>query len=397
MVEPCFLVKLGPFACWCLNSHQDSDAHDFVVWRGSKATKKDDVPPVRPRLVRKPSGSALTLARRLSHGLPNGKLDKPEMEAILDNDDHEDDELDIDIDDVEEVRALSAAVRVGRYVEAHRELQRLKVAGIDPKDILPAVVVERIERIASKYEYSLGVILAEVRDLQTYEVNPKLRMEWGLELKGGVLHIIYLIEEPDLDIVSSFAALQERDLHLAFNKGLVKVDPMGEQTPHDTYWRAFNFSKTTNTKGDNVTLSSAVDALDEPTLNALWFGTYTPSAATAELHGVKIPPPEPDHVRSEYTFQVCTLTPARGTGDRTRGFTMKVVVEQELPAVVQGAVYFMPSMFLKRLARSKVEQMPKDFANFVRNSTALQERMQSSSRAGFYKYLRERLQGTSPR
>merc|ERR1712176_1198740 len=204
--------------------------------------------------------------------------------------------------------------------------------------------------------------------------------------------------EPDMDIVTSFAAMQERDLQVSFNRGLVRAVPLSKETSHETFWRAFTISKTTNTKGDSVSITSAMDCLNEPPLFALWSALYTPPASAADVRGVAIPPPEEGHVRSEHSFMVSTITPLRrlDEGDRTRGFRMKVIMEMKLPGVVRAVLSVMPSFLLRKVARARLEQGPRDFNNFVNSSEELRERMRRSPRAPFYEQLRQQLAGELP-
>lgn len=414
-MEPSFLCKVGPLSCFCVHDpgHVVDDDGYFWLAYDNSTPKEEDYAGEQPRVVRQPSSAALDLGRRLSAGervSEGGSFSRRttkentdrarsfgQVEGVFDERDefgYESEDTDIVIGDIEEVRAFQAAIADGQYMAAHKELLRLDAAKImDPGCVLGAAAVEKVRRIATKYEYSLRKLEKQVRELPTNETNKDLGIEWGLELRKDLMTVVYTVEEPDLDIVCAFAALQERDLHPAFNKGLVRVEPLGVESEHDNFWRALNVSKTTNTKGDNVTITSGLDILDEGPLNALWVGQYTPEGRTAEVQGVQIPAPQDGHNRAEYSFQVCTLAPLRPAGhpDRTVGFHMKLVVEAKLPSIISMALNMMPAMWLRRLARSKLEQMPRDFRHFVKESQELSRRMTSSPRAEFYKRIRQRL------
>lgn len=304
-----------------------------------------------------------------------------------------DDEEDVEPDDVEEVQRFKVAVRSGRMLEAHRQVLGLEEAGVNVDDVLDHATVEQVCRIAERYDYSRDMMKTKVSDLQIHEKNESLNLEWGCEVVGDLVRVVYVLNEPDLDIVRSFAAMQERDLQPAFNRGLVSAHPLGDQGAHDSLWRAYTISKTTNTKGDNVTFTSGVDALDEDDSSMLWTGQYTPTEAAARLHGVEIPAPEEGHARSEYSFVVCSMEPLvpKGRGDRTKGFRMKMLIEMKLPPVVSVVINVLPSWMIRRIARAKVEQGPRDFYEFVSKSPELAERMTKSPRADFYAQIRRHL------
>lgn len=301
------------------------------------------------------------------------------------------------VDDVEEIKAFKAAATVGRYIEAAHELHRLEVAGVEEHihgRFFDPVVLERVNRIASQYDCSLGMFRRSVEELEMYETEPESHLEWGFDVQGDIMQLVYSVVEPDLDIILGFAGMQERDLQMEFNPGLKSVECIGEQTPHDTIWHTFSYSKTTRTKNDLVTIISAADALDE--LGALWGAMYTPPSSAIEVRGLKVPPPEPDHTRAPHTFQAWSLTPLNNDGDRTRGFTLKMVLDAQLPSVASTVIRWMPGMMLKGVARARVDQISKDFRHFVAESGCLRERAKAGPRASFYSELRTRLGGQLP-
>mmetsp|Transcript_10487 Transcript_10487/g.23829 ORF Transcript_10487/g.23829 Transcript_10487/m.23829 type:complete len:465 (-) Transcript_10487:33-1427(-) len=295
------------------------------------------------------------------------------------------------IEEVEEVRLFREAVASGRYVEANRQVQRLKAACLEPSTMLDPTDLERTRRIADMYGKSLGMLKSRVKDLETNEQDRELKVEWGTELKDDVLRLVYGVEEPDLDVVSALAAMAERDMQGAFNRGLVKAEALGDQTMHDTFWRAFTFSKTTKVKGDNVTICSMLDALDEVPMAVLWGSYYTPPEEAAKFLGIDIPPCEQDHTRAEDSFTAFMLTPLKRNGNRCHGFHMKVTSETKLPKVMTAVLSVMPHFVRLRYGRGKVKQTVLDFRQFVANSKELNRRLSQSPRADFYRQLRQRL------
>eukprot|EP00971_Amphidinium_carterae_P054105 1065493-Amphidinium_carterae.1 len=183
----------------------------------------------------------------------------------------------------------------------------------------------------------------------------------------------------------------ERDLQKAYNRGLVKASTMGEPHVHDAMWRAFTFSKTTKVKGDNVTICSVLDALDEIPMGILWGSYYTPPEEACKFFGVDIPPAEPEHTRSESSFTAFMITPLKRGGNRSHGFHMKVISETKLPKVITAVLSVMPHFVRLRYGRGKVKQTVADFRQFVANSRELNRRLAQSPRADYYRQIRKRL------
>jgi len=319
-------------------------------------------------------------------GFQSGEL------GVVDETDEEEPEM-ADPAEVEEVQAFNKAIRCGKFLEARRELDRLRAASIDPSEILGEVPVERVGRIASKFDISLKMFEARMEDFSVFERNDKIGVKWGFDLQGPILKIIFEVSFAEMDVVRAFAAVQERDLHKPFNAGLESAKTHGEETPHDSIWQSFTFSKTTNTKGDNLTHISGLDALDEPPLSSLWAGHYNITEEAAAVAGFKVPPPQEGHTRSSYAFTAYSLAPTvpRGGGDRSRGVRMKVLTETKLPAMISSVLSVMPSFVLRRLARSRVEAVPMQFKDFVLTSQHLDDRLVHGPRREFYAMLRERL------
>lgn len=349
-----------------------------------------------PRDKKKDAGEAEVMQETSDKKpLPTSTL-APEVLKSEDDEDEEDEEDDEDsvpdVSGVEEVRAFHAATQAGRFLEAQRELDRLRAAGLVPSEVLGPAPVERTLRIISKYQASLDLLKSRVEDFPVNEANESLNMKWGFELKEGCLRIVTIMLFPDMDVVRCFAAAQERDLQKPFNAGLVRANTLGQVNAHDNFWRSWTVSKTTNTKGDNVAIISSTDALDEP-LGSLWSAMYTPTPEACDMAKVTIPPTEEGHGRAEYSFMVYSVTPAapRQSGDRSTGLHMKVLAETALPAVVRAVLSMMPAWALKRVMRSKVEKMPKQFKAYVQGSEELDRRIASGPRREFYAQLRERL------
>merc|ERR1711924_225089 len=259
------------------------------------------------------------------------------------------------------------------------------------ESLLEPVLVERVRRIDDKYHYSLSMFSKPVEELPIHEIDVEQKLEWGIDLKNGVMRSILRIEEPDLDIITAFAGMQERDMHKEFNKGLTDVIPLGEPDSHDNFWRTFSYSSTTKLQNDNVAVISALDALDEKG-SSLWGAMYTLAETTAAVNGISIPPVEEGHHRSEL-FHAWKLSPLRRCRDATKGFHMSHFIEIKLPAASRYIVDMMPNFMIKGIARSRVLQFPMGFRKFILESQTLRERLKDSPRSQFYRELRERMMG----
>lgn len=299
----------------------------------------------------------------------------------------------VNLNEVEEVRAFHEASREGRFLDALKEMDRLRAAGIDPSDVLGERPVERVVRITGKYKKSLQMFEAKLEDFSVFENNESIGVKWGIDVQDSYLHLLFEASFPEMDVVRAFAAVQERDLHKPFNSGLLSAATLGEETPHDSIWRSFTFSKTFGTKADNLTHISGVDALDEKPLHSLWAGHYNITEETAAAAGMQIPPVEERHERSSYSLTAYSLQPniPRGGGDRSRGLRMRVLTEYKLSAVQNAGLSIMPSFAIRRLARSRVEKVPVQFKEFVESSTDLDYRLAHGERSEFYAMLRQRL------
>merc|ERR1719343_927835 len=255
-------------------------------------------------------------------------------------------------------------VAEGRFLQAHRELDRLRAAGLDPSQILSDTYVERTLRITTMYERSLELLRVRIEELANYETKQAMGIKWGFEIREGHLKTVTHCHYPDLDVVRCFAAVQERDLQRPFNNGLEKAELLHEQdNEHDNLWRSWTFSKTLNTKNDNVAIISSMDALDQSPSGSLWSAMYSPSEEAAEALGAVIPEVEEGRVRSEYACVVYSLTPLVrcGAGDRSIGLVLKIYTDIQLPAAAGPVLSVMPGFLAKKMFRKKFEQMPKQF------------------------------------
>jgi len=257
--------------------------------------------------------------------------------------------------------------------------------------VLEQATVERVHRMAEQYDYSHKLLKMKHTDFPIHEENAALNLKWGVEIAGDVMKAVYTVTDRDGSALKQFAALMERDLHKAFNKGLQRAVTLGPEHPCDSIWQAHSVSTTTGAKSDNVTMSSGMDALCED-LGCLWYGNYTPPRGTCDLLGVKVPPPEEGHSRSAMIYIATAVRPLKGEGeDRSQGFEMTVAAQTQLPAVFVSFVQWTPTVVIRKIARKKLEQSCKDMAKFVQTTPDLDERMKTSIRAPLYDQIRNRL------
>jgi len=303
-----------------------------------------------------------------------------------------------DPNEVEEVKAFNQHVTAGRFLQAHRELDRLRSAGLDPSSFLSDAYIERTLRITTMYERSLVLFRGRVEELSTNETNTALGLKWGFEIRDGKLKTVMVCHYHDLDIVRCFAAVQERDLQKPFNSGLEKAEVLNEQEyEYDNLWRSWTFSKTLKTKNDSVAIISSMDCLDQGPTGSLWSAMYSPTEEAAEALGTAIPEVEEGRIRPEYACMVYSLTPLVrcGAGDRSIGLVMKIYTDVQLPAAASGVLALTPNYLLKKLFRPKFEDSQKKFREFVMTSKELDRRIATGPRRDFYARMRERLAGGS--
>lgn len=395
--EPTCQLTLGVYTLYCLCSSPNHSVDDELALEGKPKR-------ARPKLKRKSSLLAQSLGRRLSALDPESeglgawrRASSMSLPPLAEGEEvvNEDEVLHIDVDDIEEVKAFKAAVNVGRYIEAAHELHRLEEAGVEDHHhhvvFDDRIIVERVNRIAHQYDKSLGMFDRRLEDLPVFRKCPEEHLDWGFEFVGDILRFEYKRDEPDLDIMLGFAGMQERDLHMEFNKGLTRVNTLGTSTQHDNFWHALSLSKTTQIKNDSAAIISGLDALDE--MSALWGAMYTPSEEAIEVNGIKVPALLDGHTRTERFFQAWILKPLSENGDRTHGFSLRLVTEIKLPKAIASVLSWMPSWSLKGVAHSRALAQSKDFQNFLKVSAALRERLEVGPRASFYALLRERLGG----
>merc|ERR1712137_1273196 len=273
----------------------------------------------------------------------------------------------------------------GRYIDAHQTLLRLEAADMNPQ------LVERVRRICAQYSKSIKMLNKNIKDLATFELNEKLRLQWGVELKNGRIYFRFSVLEPDLDIIRAFAAMHDPDLLTHFNPAVEGVERLGGVCSHDTFHRIFTTSSLTRTKADNVTIVNALDALDLSS-GALWVCNCTPSESAAHAQGWEIPQCRKGFSRSTHLCQFTTFTPLAKGGDKTRGYEMRMVMECVLPKLPLAVLNMMPGIVLKACGRSVVEDLTLKFRNFVRDSSELGEHLKPSPHVMFYEQLRHRLE-----
>lgn len=300
----------------------------------------------------------------------------------------------INIESVEEVKNFNIAVSMARYIEAFRELEQLESAEIDPWEVLDRKLVERVKRITSHYEYSMVMLKKRVQDLSTHERNRALNLDWGVELINNAFYTVCEVEEPDLDVLRAFVAITERDLHKHWMPGVYDVQILSSAT-HENFCRSFSYVGT-SAQADTITITSAVDALEETPFGFLWASHYTPPESAA-VQGVEIPLCRKGFVRSERIFSAWMITPLRRGSNRTKGYLLKSIMEVELPGMVLGMTTLMPTFLLNAIARSQVEDISAKFTQYVKDSTELDDRMKTSPRAAFYEQIYQQLRGDPPR
>lgn len=179
---------------------------------------------------------------------------------------------------------LMVAWKLGRLVQASRELKLMEDAGrAEDANRFPREVLEQIRRIGLKFEESQNLLNAKITDLPIHETNPKMKLEWGLQIAHGLVRAIYSVER-DLDVCKSISALQEKDLDEGLKESVVRVDALGVHKPFDSTWRVITHNKAVGAKGDDIIVESMADALDEP-IGSIWLSGYSPPPVDNNMQG----------------------------------------------------------------------------------------------------------------
>lgn len=169
---------------------------------------------------------------------------------------------------------LMTAWKLGRIVQAARELKRLEDTKPEEVRCFPASIIEQVRRIGQKFEESQSLLAIKISELPIHESNPKLKLEWGLQLSQGLVRAIYSVDR-DLDVCRGIAALQEKDLDVGLKENIVDVLKLGLHKPNDAIWRVQTYTKAIGTRGDDIVVESMADALDEP-IGSIWLSAYSP-------------------------------------------------------------------------------------------------------------------------
>mmetsp|Transcript_13360 Transcript_13360/g.25217 ORF Transcript_13360/g.25217 Transcript_13360/m.25217 type:complete len:580 (+) Transcript_13360:110-1849(+) len=169
---------------------------------------------------------------------------------------------------------LMVAWKLGRIVQAARELKRLEEAMPEEVQCFPASVIEQVRRIGRKFEESQSLLSIKINELPIHESNPKLKLDWGLQVSQGLVRAVYCVDR-DLDVCKGIAALQEKDLDVGLKENIVQVDKIGLHKPNDAIWRVQTHTKAIGTRGDDIVVESMADALDEP-IGSIWLSAYSP-------------------------------------------------------------------------------------------------------------------------
>lgn len=281
---------------------------------------------------------------------------------------------------------IASAAHAGRFAEAYRELQRCEAQGIDVHEFLDAQDIERVRRIGSVYEESLRMLQRAPRDYPNHEKNDAIGLEWGAELHDGKFITTTIIEQ-DIDIVRAVAVHLEGRAERLFNPDVVSHEPIGEQHSYDTSWQKITHVRATGTKADDVLRKSVVDALDEPSVRAIWLAEYTVGDAG---HAGPVTPPRAGHYRMPYLRNVMMLSllPA-GKNGRPR-LRQVQFIELTPKAAAYQVLRLTPTWLKKKMLRDVREDKLRQFANFC-GSTDIGEFMRDSPRAPLYEQLHKRL------
>lgn len=290
---------------------------------------------------------------------------------------------------------LAIALELGRYAEADRELFKLKEslddAALEQRSSVCADDIERVRRIGSKFKSVQRLLGMTPQDLKVNEENPKFKLKWGMKLDRAMMQLVS-VTEIDGDFLKVLALDLEADLEDKISEDEISQEMFGQPHAHDVSWRKRMVKAGVGTKADDIMMVSAVDALDEPLVNAVCTLKYTlDCSASADPFGNTIPPVAPGHLRTPYVMTATAFTPLGLHGDKMRGVRKLEVMEIELAPAVAKVLGMMPNFVLKKLCRGSVETKARLIPEVIGNSEELNKRMQVAPRSQFLEHIRSHL------
>jgi len=208
----------------------------------------------------------------------------------------------------EEVGPILEAARRGRWVEAHKELRKLREEGRNVDSALGDAMVERITRIGNRFAESLEEIDERQDDNSwTRECDAKTGLHYSFRLANNTFQVVASENFEGFDALQAFVALCEFDLCGQCCRDITSVECVSHERINDSIWRLQRHAQ--SGREDNIVQVSTVDALDEQ-IGCLWLCAYTPTEEQAtSLLGFPLPQPEEGAVRVGLWRIVYVVTP----------------------------------------------------------------------------------------
>jgi hypothetical protein len=274
--------------------------------------------------------------------------------------------------------SVTDAANAGRYAMAHAGMPTV---GIDPKEYLDSEVIERINRIGSKFNETISMLQKKPADVKANEKNASLRLEWSVSVEGSIMEMIS-VEDYDCDIMKLIALDLQRSLENKIQGDDTVVNEIqGEPFAHDVCWRR----RDNKNKLDDILMASCIDALDTP-VKAICILKYSLPTAVTKLPGLdSIPAAQDGYERTPYIMIATSFAPLPQGGVR------RIEVDhRDLPAGLAKALGVMPTFMLKKVVRGRLENEVKSI-NETLKSSSFDELVKAPHQEKFLEQLRQRI------
>jgi len=270
---------------------------------------------------------------------------------------------------------------LGRHSPIQHELAKL---GGDMRN-LDQVIFDQVRRVASHYEEALLPAELDPSEWHVLERSGERGLQYGSRNVEGNIHWFRSMECPESDIVKGFAAFLEVDLCGSFIDEFKMAEPLGMHTAkRDSVWRTV--IEGIGVKQDNVSVHSAVDALDEPVRSLIVFSSTTSRPPGLLL----VPPPHPGFNRADFECTITRLQPLRSGNEQPSGGFRITQTGINRPLGMRGPGSAIPMLSAEELSR-KTNTFFTKLSQYLDRANRLDQRMTMSPRTELYDRIRKHL------
>lgn len=279
--------------------------------------------------------------------------------------------------------AIEAAMNSGRIAEALRTLARLEAMDPEGASKLDSSLVHCIRRVGERYEASMPALQMDESNGKWIKEQLSDGIEYGYRFYKDECHLVSTVDYEDTEILRALAGMCEVDLCSGYKTNVQSANALDDSNPMESVWQIFQNGMLSGKPEDNIVQVSVVDALEED-LGSLWVSVY---AVNSEACKVTMPPCKKG--ASRFTVGSSTACMRPNKSDGSRGFRMTM----SLCTPAYATVKMMPTFVLKGFMRKGAQDMTSKFQKHINECSELEKRIQDSSRADFYKSIKEHLAG----